>query len=52
LRNIKKYENRGEKASESAHPMICLLFASDDIIPEKQTTKQPVECLVLATTLA
>jgi len=30
--------------SESAHPMICLLFASDDVIPGKQTTKEPVEC--------
>jgi len=25
-----------EKASESAHPMICLLSASDDVIPGKQ----------------
>jgi len=24
--------------------MICLLFASDDVIPGKQTTKQPVDC--------
>jgi len=23
--------------------MICLLFASDDVIPGKQTTKQPTE---------
>jgi len=29
--------------------MICLLFTSDDIIPGKQTTKQPVECWVLTT---
>jgi len=24
--------------------MICLLFASDDVMPGKHTTKQPVEC--------
>jgi len=24
--------------------MICLVFASDDIIAGKQTTKQPAEC--------
>jgi len=33
-----------KKVPESAHPMICLLFASDDVISGKQTTKQPVEC--------
>jgi len=42
-----KSENFRKKASESAHPMICLLFVSDDVISEKQTTKhykQLVEC--------
>jgi len=24
--------------------MICLFFASDDVMPGKQTTKQSVEC--------
>jgi len=31
--------------SESAHPMICLLFASDDVIPGKQPNSLlSVEC--------
>jgi len=36
-----------EKTSESVHPMICLLFESDKVIPGKQTTKhykKLVEC--------
>jgi len=41
LRNIEK--RKLKKASVSAHP-ICLLFASDDVIPGKQATKQPIEC--------
>jgi len=39
-KKIRKFE---EKARESAHPMICLLLPTDDVISEKQTTKQPVE---------
>jgi len=30
-------------ASETTHPIICLLFASDDVIPGKQTV-QTAKC--------
>jgi len=43
LRNIKNKKILEEK-SESADPMNCLLFTSDDVIPGNQTSKQPVEC--------
>jgi len=39
LKNIKN--KSVEKKSESAHPMICLLFASDGIIPGARLTKSP-----------
>jgi len=44
--NIENIKNKKilEEKSESADPTNCLLFASDDVIPGKQTSKQPVEC--------
>ena len=38
-----KCENFRKKTFESEHTMICLLFASDDVMPRTQTTKQFVE---------
>jgi len=49
LRNVKNTTILEKKRLEvlSAHPMICLLFKTDDVIPGKQATKhykQLVEC--------
>jgi len=49
LRNMKNKKILQKKTSESVHPMICLPFASEDVMPGKQTTKQPVDCWVLRT---